>query len=104
MNDILGIINQESTLSTKTKSDEQIRLTENELVIYDELRKWRNNTAAKKKMSAFTVVQNNSLKLCVKYLPRTKNELLKIKGFGQINVEKYGESILEILKKFQDQS
>jgi ssDNA-binding Zn-finger/Zn-ribbon topoisomerase 1 len=100
VNDILAIINQKRTFSTVTKSYVQIPLTKKELAIYEELRKWRNDTAKELNLPSYMVIQNNPLKLLAKYLPRTKNELLKIKGFGQINVEKYGKSILDILKKF----
>lgn len=31
--------------------------------------------------------------------PTTKEELIKIQGFGQVKVEKYGEDILEVILK-----
>lgn len=34
-------------------------------------------------------------------LPRTKEELQKISGFGKVKVEKYGEEILGILEDLQ---
>jgi superfamily II DNA helicase RecQ len=33
--------------------------------------------------------------MIVKY-PRTENELLEVKGFGKVKVEKYGSAILDI--------
>ena len=32
-------------------------------------------------------------------MPKNKEELLEINGFGKIKVEKYGAAILEIVKK-----
>lgn len=42
----------------------------------------------------FTDVQINDLLL---KMPKTKEELLAVNGFGKVKVEKYGQEILEIL-------
>ena len=34
------------------------------------------------------------------YVPKTKAELLSIKGFGEKRYEKYGDQILEICRNF----
>lgn len=35
----------------------------------------------------------------VKIKPKTKEELIQIKGFGEKKVEKYGDGILEIINR-----
>ena len=39
--------------------------------------------------------------LCDK-LPHTLEELLKVKGFKEEKVEKYGKDIIEIISKYKD--
>ena len=42
------------------------------------------------------VYSNQEMELLIEKNPKRSEELLKVKGFGQKKVEKYGESILNI--------
>ncbi|HHW57324.1 Nuclease-related domain-containing protein [Thermoanaerobacter thermohydrosulfuricus] len=67
--------------------------------IYEELRKYRLETAKRENIKPYWVFTNEELNSLVEKLPKTKEELLQIKGFGQKKVEKYGDDILAILNK-----
>ncbi|KAB2954665.1 hypothetical protein F9B85_00675 [Heliorestis acidaminivorans] len=41
------------------------------------------------------------MKALIDKMPDSKESLLKVSGFGDVKVEKYGENILEILKRFR---
>ncbi|PWL53812.1 MAG: hypothetical protein DBY38_06545 [Clostridium cadaveris] len=43
---------------------------------------------------------NNQLKDLISKMPRNKEELQKIAGFGAVKVNKYGDDILKIIKKY----
>lgn len=52
----------------------------------------------KKIRDYFTLIFNNeALDLLIQSKPKTKDELLKVKGFGPIKLEKYGDGILDII-------
>jgi ATP-dependent DNA helicase RecQ len=56
--------------------------------------------ARKLKWKKFMVLQNPVLKRIAEDLPRTKEDLIRIKGMGESKVEKYGDEILKILSNF----
>ena len=43
------------------------------------------------------IFNNAEMETLIKANPKSKNELLKVKGFGEKKVEKYGEEILRII-------
>lgn len=45
------------------------------------------------------VFNNEELKALFQAMPKTKDELLKVKGFGQKKIENYGDAILRIINK-----
>ena len=49
---------------------------------------------------AYTIMHQSTLMDIAALVPKTKEELLKIKGFGEVKYAKYGEEILEITKVF----
>ena len=46
------------------------------------------------------ISHNSELKNIAIKKPENKNQLRKIKGFGEVKVEKYSEEILSILNEF----
>ena len=65
--------------------------------LYQKLKTWRLNQAKEEKLPAFCILSNQVLESIVKTRPITKDDLLKIKGFGDKKFEKYGKQILEII-------
>ena len=68
-------------------------------VLREDLKKWRRGQASSEGVPAFVVFYDTTLdELCEK-LPQTLSELRRVKGFGPIKVEKYGDSVLSIISE-----
>ncbi len=69
--------------------------------VYKELKEYRLMKSRKEGVKAYFVFNNEQLKNIVLKMPKNKSELLKISGFGEIKVEKYGDDIISIIQKFK---
>ncbi len=63
------------------------------------LKDLRLDLAKKNDLKAFMVFSDKSLRGLIKNKPRTKLELLRVRGFSQQKVDKYGNSILSVIAK-----
>ena len=52
------------------------------------------------KVKPYFIYNNKQIKFIITRKPQTKDELKKIYGFGDIKVDKYGEDIISIVKKY----
>ncbi|WP_111937633.1 HRDC domain-containing protein [Clostridium paraputrificum] len=80
------------------KAEEQV--VDNASDLYEEIRRYRYNKSKEEGNKPYFLFNNNTLDFLVKEKPRTREELLKIQGFGQVKVDKYGEDLLGIINKF----
>lgn len=97
-NDILNIIkehvlkivhlNEENLSETCTDNEEQIR---------NKLKKFRLETAKKDQIKPFMIFKDEQIEELINVKPKNKEQLLKVKGFGEIKVQKYGEEIINII-------
>ena len=81
-------------------SQPEIILSEKEELIFDRLKQWRNAKAQDLNLPHYMISHNSELKNIAIKKPENKNQLRKIKGFGEVKVEKYSEEILSILNEF----
>lgn len=99
-NDILKLI-QEYALNGNNKNvinyDEFNIDRENQ--IRTQLKKFRTETSRSENIKPFIVFKDEQIEELIKAKPKTKDQLLEVKGFGEIKVEKYGEGILNIIDK-----
>ena len=65
--------------------------------VYDALVKWRLHKSKESGLSAFIILHNNSVKELATLLPKTKQELVTIKGIGPDRLKLYGDEILSII-------
>ncbi len=65
--------------------------------IYEELRKYRHTVSREENIKTFMVFSNQTLEALAEKRPRTREELLQIKGLGEKKVDKYGDEILLII-------
>lgn len=84
------------------KKEIQTALPENELAgadreLYEALKVWRNNKAAEVNLKHYLISYNSELLNIAIKKPKTLSALRKIKGFGEIKVEKYGPEILSVV-------
>jgi hypothetical protein len=65
--------------------------------ISNALKTYRTAIATSSKFPPYYVFNNEELDRILQAMPKTKEELLKVKGFGPVKVDKYGEDILKII-------
>ncbi|SFC49283.1 HRDC domain-containing protein [Clostridium uliginosum] len=65
--------------------------------LYELLRQYRLKASREEGFKAYMVFTNEELNFLIESKPKSKDELLNIKGFGPKKVEKYGDAILDIL-------
>ena len=68
--------------------------------LYEELREWRKAVAFKENRAAYIIATNRILGLISAYIPKTREELKQIPGFGAHRMERYGDAILDITAKY----
>ena len=62
----------------------------------EKLQEWRSERFKADNVPAYTIMHQSTLMEIAALIPKTKSELLSIKGFGKAKFEKYGEDILRI--------
>lgn len=64
----------------------------------EQLKKFRLETSKKENIRAYFVFNNEEMEGLIEKRPQNRDELLKVRGFGEKKVEKYGDGIFEIFK------
>ena len=64
------------------------------------LKDWRREQYKALKIPSYMVMSNKTLQDIATRIPRSREELMTIKGFGKASWEKYGEEILAITAGF----
>ena len=62
----------------------------------DRLQEWRTARFKKDNIPAYMIMHQSTLMAIASSAPKTKAELMRIKGFGEESFKKYGEEILAI--------
>jgi len=80
---------------------EKVELTnEEEEELYEVLRAKRNEMADEEGLDRFYVFSNQALKRMATQKPTDEEEMMDLKGVGEKNLEKYGESFLDLIRDF----
>jgi len=69
--------------------------------IYKELREYRLIKSREEGIKPYYIYNNNQLEQIITLMPETHEELIQIKGFADIKCNKYGDAIINIVKKFK---
>ena len=88
------------TESTIKKEEENVALNDdvrNELI--KRLKSFRVEQSRKENVKPYFIFNDAQMNDLIDKQPKTKEELLKVSGFGNVKVEKYGDTILMILKE-----
>lgn len=67
----------------------------------EKLKEFRLNQSRAEGIKPFYIFNNAQMEDLLSKMPRTKDELLKVSGFGATKVNKYGDEILKILWKYE---
>lgn len=76
------------------------KLKNKEESLFQELRDFRLDYALERGLKAFHVFGNTTLHEMVSSKPKTKAELLDVKGIGERRLEQFGDRVLEIITKY----
>ncbi len=68
--------------------------------LHYQLRQLRNRICEQKNQPVYIVASTKSIDEMVQFLPQTKEELVKISGFGKAKADKYGEQFLQVLTDY----
>lgn len=88
---------QESIIPNEERDDNKKSAADDEK-LYELLKKYRLDTSRAEGVKPYFIFNNAELEELIQTKPKTKEELIKVKGFGPVKVKKYGEEILGILK------
>ncbi len=81
----------------KRRVDYRDVLSPKDFALFAKLRDWRNATAEKENLPAYTVFTNEQLAGMAEKRLKSVNDLRNIDGVGDIRIEKYGEAVLKII-------
>ena len=96
-------------VSVVAPTDEAVTITQTNLAttplpleydqaLYTRLETWRRETARTEDRAAYLILTNDTMQKIAATKPQTTQELLDIKGIGDVKLERYGEALLKIIK------
>lgn len=85
--------------SKKTIAVDNENIEETE--IYKELRVYRLDKSREEKIKPYFIYNNKQLEELIFKMPITKDELKTVSGFGDVKALKYGDDIINIIKKYK---
>lgn len=68
--------------------------------IFKELKAYRLEKSREEKIKPYFIYNDNQLKDLISKMPKSKEELLTVTGFGEAKVNKYGDEIINIVQKY----
>lgn len=72
------------------------------LALYQRLREWRSGVAHAAGKPAFTVLPDQTLRDVAIARPKTLRQLGVIRGIGEVKLDRFGASVLQVLRAYQD--
>jgi DNA helicase-2/ATP-dependent DNA helicase PcrA len=73
-----------------------------DLVLFEQLREWRKQTADAASVPAFVVFTDATLTAIAVDRPTSATALLQIPGIGQVKVDRYGDALLDVVRAAGD--
>jgi superfamily II DNA helicase RecQ len=81
-----------------TISEAEVPAEETDII--KELKAYRLNKSREEKIKPYFIYYDNQLRDLISKMPRSKEELQTVAGFGEVKANKYGDDILRIIKKY----
>jgi energy-coupling factor transporter ATP-binding protein EcfA2 len=88
------------TLSIYNNTSQTVSLSVNHPILMSQLLKIRDEIIKETNLPVYHVASKETLITMANYLPQTTNDLLKIKGFGPIRVERFGDQFLATIATY----
>lgn len=95
---VKSIISSESI--SNSILEEEINTNIEEKDIFIELKDFRLKKSREEKIKPYYIYNDNQLKDLIMKMPRNKEELQTVAGFGEVKANKYGDDILKIVEKY----
>lgn len=70
--------------------------------LFEELRNLRYKISQEREIAPYMIFHNSALEEMAAYLPKTKEEFLKIKGVGLKKYESYGEEFIQVIVDYSE--
>ena len=86
--------------SDKISFDSDVELTDEEKQIILALKQWRKDRAKEVNVPEYLICHNSELLSVAKMKPRSMEDLIRVKGFGDQKIAKYGDDIIAVLNAF----
>lgn len=90
---------QNNITDGKSKIDYKQVLSEEEFVLFSRLRDLRKELAARDSIPVYAIFTNEQLAEMAKKKVRTRADMQKITGVGEAKINKYGDALLENIRK-----
>lgn len=84
----------------RVNEPEHIQVKIEETPLYKALRQYRYETSQAENIKPYFIYNNAQMEELISVMPKTLDDIKKVPGFGDIKCKKYGNDILEIIKKF----
>jgi hypothetical protein len=81
-----------------TISVDEVPVEETDLL--KKLKAYRLDKSREERIKPYFIYNDNQLKDLITKMPRNKEELQTVSGFGEVKANKYGDDILKIIKKY----
>lgn len=88
---------ENQTITDKVQVKDYTDLSDDEKIIFETLKQWRQDKATQLSVPNYLICHNSELMSVAKEKPQTLSALLKIKGFGEQKISKFGDDILAVL-------
>ncbi|HLS11947.1 MAG TPA: HRDC domain-containing protein [Flavobacteriaceae bacterium] len=86
-----------SSSSSKFSVTSEDELSASDKEVYNYLKAWRRDKADQLNIPAFMICHNSELMSIAKARPKSPEELLQIRGFGEQKTTRYGEDIIVMI-------
>lgn len=86
-----------SSSSSKFSVTSEDELSASDKEVYNYLKAWRRDKADQLNIPAFMICHNSELMSIAKARPKSPEELLQIRGFGEQKTARYGEDIIVMI-------
>ncbi|BES65092.1 hypothetical protein SANA_15310 [Gottschalkiaceae bacterium SANA] len=94
------------SLDTKKGKTEELKESKevyaNTQGIREVLKAYRYNKSKEEGVKAYYIYSNAQMEALMVAKPKTTNEIMKIKGFGRVKCDKYGEDLIRILREYKE--
>jgi ATP-dependent DNA helicase RecQ len=73
-------------------------LTADDAVVFETLRAWRRQEAARQHLPPYVIFQDRTLAEIARRRPKTATDLAGIAGVGEVKLQRYGSAVLGVLR------